>query len=61
MKVKLFSIKNLKNEQTLEQNINTWLAANTQINVVHIKQSCCGGSMNPSLWMVSVWYEEGKS
>jgi hypothetical protein len=65
MKVKIFKVagyshpfgKKPKSKQVLEDEINQWLEANPGFNIKHIKQSCCGGSFNPSLTIVSVWYE----
>ena len=48
----------LKKSQELETEINTWLSQNPKIKVVDIKQSASGGSYNPSLWLISVWYED---
>jgi len=45
--------------QALEDQINAWLAEHPGIRVVEVKQSTSGGSYGPSLWLVSVWYEEG--
>ena len=61
MRVKIFSIKNLKNEQELEDKINSWLSNNSNIEVVKVEQSACGGSFNPSLWLISVWYKTNDS
>lgn len=43
----------------LEAEINIWLSENPRIKVVDLKQSASGGSFSPSLWLISVWYEEG--
>ena len=48
----------LKKSQELETKINNWLSQNPKIKVVDIKQSASGGSYNPSLWLISVWYED---
>ena len=48
----------LKKSQELETEINTWLSQNPKIKVVDIKQSASGGSYNPSLWLILVWYED---
>ena len=48
----------LKKSQELETEINNWLSQNPKIKVVDIKQSASGGSYNPSLWLISVWYED---
>jgi hypothetical protein len=47
------------NAQALEDEINAWLTEHPHIKVVEIKQSASGGSYAESLWLVSVWYEEG--
>ena len=48
----------LKKSQELETEINNWLSQNPKIKVVDIKQSASGGSYNPSLWLILVWYED---
>ena len=48
----------LKKSQELETEINNWLSQNPKIKVVDIKQSASGGSYYPSLWLISVWYED---
>ena len=62
MHVKLFSKLHLPaaelNLSGHEDEINAWLAQNAHIMVVDIKQSATGGSLAPSLWAVTVWYEE---
>ncbi len=65
MKTKIFKVSGYqfyfgnkpKSKQVLENEINDWLDANSGIKIVDIKQSCCGGSFNPSLTVVSIWYE----
>lgn len=65
MKTKIFKVSGYsfyfgtkpKSKQILEDEINDWLAANPDIKIVDIKQSCCGGSLNPSITVVSIWYE----
>ena len=47
-----------KATSTLEQEINSWLRANPNIRIANIKQSSCGGSMEPSRTVVSVWYQD---
>ena len=64
MKVKLFWKNNPlgygdKNARALEEEINAWLSENPRVKIVDIRQSSSGGSFGPSLWFVSVWYEEG--
>jgi len=44
-------------KQVLEDEINDWLSANPKVKIKDIKQSCCGGSLEPSLTVISVWYE----
>ena len=44
--------------QDLEDEMNAWLSQNPKIKVVDIKQSSSGGSYRPTLWLISVWYEE---
>lgn len=64
MKVKFFKVsgyaiyfgKKPPSKQILEDEINAWLNANQNIDIIEIKQSCCGGSFNPSLTVVSIWY-----
>ena len=65
MKTKIFKVSGYrfyfgnkpKSKQVLENEINDWLDANSGIKIVDIKQSCCGGSFNPRLTVVSIWYE----
>ena len=42
----------------LEEEINLWLRANPNIRIKNIEQSSCGGSMEPSRTVVSVWYQD---
>ena len=42
----------------LEQEINLWLRANPNVRIRNIEQSSCGGSMEPSRTVVSVWYQD---
>ena len=60
MRVKLFSMmgKKFQNQQILEGQINQWLSQNSGIEIVSVEQSSSGGSMGPSLWMISIWYNE---
>ena len=62
MRVKLFSMYQLPaaelNLSGLEEEINAWLAQNSHVRIVDVKQSATGGSLAPSLWLVTVWYEE---
>lgn len=55
----LFKGLSFGNAQDLENEINAWLQQKPNIKVVDIKQSASGGSLAPSLWLISVWYEEG--
>ena len=47
-----------RKSQDMEDEINAWLSQNPKIKVVDIKQSASGGSYMPTLWLISVWYEE---
>lgn len=63
MKVKLFWKNGPigggdKNAHAFENEINAWLSEHPRVEVVDIKQSSSGGSFGPSLWLISVWYEE---
>ena len=49
------------NANAFEQKINEWLAQSPGIEIHHIKQSVCGGSFGPALWLVSVWYDSDNS
>jgi len=42
---------------TLEGEVNDWLSDNPNINVIEIKQSVSGGSLDPAELIISVWYE----
>jgi len=55
----LFKGLSFKNAQDLESEINAWLQQNPSIKVVDIKQAASGGSFAESLWLISVWYEDG--
>lgn len=65
MKTKIFKVSGYsfyfgnkpKSKQVLEDQINNWLAEKPGIKIIDIKQSCCGGSFNPSITVVSIWYE----
>jgi hypothetical protein len=48
-----------KNAQDFEAEINDWLQDNPTIKIMDIRQSASGGSYFGSLWLISVWYEEG--
>jgi len=41
----------------LESEINIWLESEPGIKVVDIKQTSCGGSLEPGQHLISVWYE----
>ena len=41
----------------LEGEITAWLKANSGIKIIDIKQSSCGGSVEPSKIFISIWYE----
>jgi len=71
LKVKLFWVRSPSSDKgfvvsnrrgdnavAFEAQVNEWLAAHPGIDVAHIKQSACGGSWGPVLWLVSVWYTE---
>ena len=64
MKIKIFKKRghgfwkrNQSSKQILENEINNWLDANKGIEIKDIKQSCCGGSLEPSITIISIWYE----
>jgi hypothetical protein len=65
MRVKLFSqhhpCGNELNLGGMEDAINAWLAQNSRVRIVDVKQSATGGSLAPSLWLLSVWYEDPAS
>jgi hypothetical protein len=44
--------------ESLEAEVNAWLAANPGIKIVHITQSSNGGSFDTSKVFLSIWYEE---
>lgn len=68
MEVKLFWVSSPTGPQTakghnaggnaveFDRQINDWLAQNADIDIAFIKQSACGGSWGPALWLVSVWF-----
>jgi hypothetical protein len=41
-----------------EDQINAWLRENPRIKVLDIKQLASGGIFAPTLWLISIWYEE---
>lgn len=63
MKVKIFSksagyFSRLSTaSDLLEQDVNAWLERHPTINVYDITQSSCGGSVEPSKHVISIWYE----
>ena len=65
MKVKVFKTTNKPFSSKsrvisqFEQDINHWLENNPKINIINIKQSSCGGSLEVEKLFISVWYEEG--
>ena len=72
MKVKLFWANNPLgparfrssppfNDEALENEINRWLLEHADVRIIDIKQSASGGSLKPSLWLISLWYEEGRA
>jgi len=63
MQVKIFSMNNpwgkkRQNERMFEDEINRWLSENKGVEIVRVEQSSSGGSFSPSLWMISIWYDE---
>ena len=66
MRTKIFKVSGYRfffgnkprSKQVLEDQINDWLAANPTVKIVDIKQSCCGGSFEPSQTVVSIWYDD---
>lgn len=38
------------------EEINTWLKTHSDIKIVKIKQSSCGGSLEPGQHLISIWY-----
>ena len=63
MKVKIFSVNNPlgskgMNQLTFESQINDWLSQNSGIDIVRVEQSASGGSVNPPIWLISIWYKE---
>lgn len=63
MKTKIFTISQgyfrtlSKASLSLEREINTWLNTNLGIKIIDIKQSSCGGSVEPSKTIIFIWYE----
>ncbi len=63
MKTKIFAIsggyfRNIsKTALSLEEEINAWIKANSGIKIIDLKQSSCGGSVEPSKIIISIWYE----
>lgn len=63
MKVKIFSksagyFSQLSTaSDLLEQEVNTWLERHPSIKICDITQSSCGGSVEPSKHIISIWYE----
>ncbi len=63
MKVKIFSkcggyfSKSSKISSHLEQEVNAWLESRPGIKIIDIKQSSCGGSLEPEKHIISIWYE----
>jgi len=48
------------NAAEFEASINAWLSKNPGVQIKHVEQSACGGSLGPALWLVSVWYSQGE-
>ena len=63
MKTKIFAISGgyfrriSKTASDLDREINAWINANPRIKIIDIKQSSCGGSVEPSKIFISIWYE----
>jgi hypothetical protein len=63
MKVKIFAKcggyfdKSSKISSELEKEVNTWLESHSGIKIINIKQSSCGGSLEPAKHIISIWYE----
>ena len=62
MKVKMFSkcgryFGKSNIAASLEGEINVWLESEPEIKVINIKQTSCGGSLEPGQHLISVWYE----
>ena len=63
MKVKIFSKcggyfgKSSIISSDLEKEVNTWLESHSGIKIIDIKQSSCGGSLEPAKHIISIWYE----
>ena len=58
---RFFSANWDQNAQVLEEEINQWLRDHSDIKIIEIRQSASGGSFAPSLWLISVWYEESSA
>lgn len=64
MQVKIFSKKggmfsDLKKALVaLEGETYGWLSVNPNINVIEVKQSASGGSLEPAEFIITFWYEE---
>lgn len=67
MEVKIFSktlkckTKFLSNDETIKDNgleaeINLWLAANANKEIIEINQTQSGGSLEPATLVISIWY-----
>ena len=63
MKTKIFAISGgyfrhiSRTALDLEDKINAWIEANPGIKIIDIKQPSCGGSLEPSNTIISIWYE----
>ena len=42
----------------LENDINMWLSQNPKVKIIDIKQSVSDSGYMPTMWLISVWYEE---
>lgn len=68
MKVKFFSAsaagplwRQSDPRRELENEVNRWLSEHPGIQVVSVKQSAAGGSLNASSFLISIWYEDAKT
>lgn len=62
MKVKMFSKCNgyfgrlSAIASSLEEDVNDWLEIHPEITIIDIKQTSCGGSLEASKHILSIWY-----
>ncbi len=50
-----------RSSSALEKEINNWLRENPKIQIKDIQQTSCGGSLEPSKTIISVWYQDDVS